>query len=208
MVKEAEDDKKAKERIDKDKLAAKLEAEEKENIQAATKEAENHNSKKEEYGGGALDVEIISSDQRNRIISSGVGFTDSERLIGEAAKNQAGEITTMDVKRLISQKLDDKQVQKDRKLVPDQTVNKDGKTWGSPWGAYRSSSVEQNMDFSKESSSDEEVESEDELDPKGISMICPRRSAVLDLLPLDLRMRLMENVSEPITTRWARHVFG
>ncbi|CAI0441735.1 unnamed protein product [Linum tenue] len=49
-------------------------------------------------------VEIIANDQGNRITPSWVGFTDSERLIGEAAKNQAAvnpERTIFDVKRLI-----------------------------------------------------------------------------------------------------------
>ena len=52
-------------------------------------------------------VEIIANDQGNRITPSWVGFTDNERLIGEAAKNQAAvnpERTVFDVKRLIGRK--------------------------------------------------------------------------------------------------------
>ncbi|KAJ4907349.1 Mediator of RNA polymerase II transcription subunit 37f [Raphanus sativus] len=77
-------------------------------------------------------VEIIANDQGNRITPSWVGFTDNERLIGEAAKNQAAvnpERTVFDVKRLIGRKFEDKEVQKDRKLVPYQIVNKDGKPY-------------------------------------------------------------------------------
>lgn len=75
-------------------------------------------------------VEIIANDQGNRITPSWVAFTDSERLIGEAAKNQAAvnpERTVFDVKRLIGRKYDDKEVQKDIKLFPYKIINKDGK---------------------------------------------------------------------------------
>ncbi|XP_019423478.1 PREDICTED: luminal-binding protein 5-like isoform X3 [Lupinus angustifolius] len=77
-------------------------------------------------------VEIIANDQGNRITPSWVGFTDGERLIGEAAKNQAAvnpERTIFDVKRLIGRKFADKEVQKDSKLVPYKIVNKDGKPY-------------------------------------------------------------------------------
>lgn len=52
-------------------------------------------------------VEIIANDQGNRITPSYVAFTDSERLIGDAAKNQATvnpRRTIYDVKRLIGRK--------------------------------------------------------------------------------------------------------
>ncbi|KAH9608763.1 hypothetical protein KSS87_019455 [Heliosperma pusillum] len=77
-------------------------------------------------------VEIIANDQGNRITPSWVGFTDNERLIGEAAKNQAAanaERTIFDVKRLIGRKFGDKEVQRDMKLVPYKIVNKDGKPY-------------------------------------------------------------------------------
>eukprot|EP00261_Vitis_vinifera_P028606 XP_010662895.1 PREDICTED: luminal-binding protein 5 isoform X1 [Vitis vinifera] len=77
-------------------------------------------------------VEIIANDQGNRITPSWVAFTDTERLIGEAAKNQAAvnaERTVFDVKRLIGRKFDDKEVQKDMKLFPFKIVNKDGKPY-------------------------------------------------------------------------------
>ncbi len=52
-------------------------------------------------------VEIIANDQGNRITPSYVAFTDSERLIGDAAKNQAAvnpTRTVYDVKRLIGRR--------------------------------------------------------------------------------------------------------
>lgn len=52
-------------------------------------------------------VEIIPNELGNRITPSVVSFTDSERLIGEAAKNQAATNPTRtlyDVKRLIGRK--------------------------------------------------------------------------------------------------------
>lgn len=57
------------------------------------------------YKGGR--VEIIANDQGNRITPSYVAFTDNERLIGDAAKNQATTNpfrTIYDVKRLIGRK--------------------------------------------------------------------------------------------------------
>ncbi|XP_052191954.1 heat shock 70 kDa protein BIP1-like [Diospyros lotus] len=77
-------------------------------------------------------VEIIANDQGNRITPSWVAFTDSERLIGEAAKNQAplnAERTIFDVKRLIGRKFEDPEVQRDMKLLPYKIVNKGGKPY-------------------------------------------------------------------------------
>ncbi|CAM6090188.1 unnamed protein product [Calypogeia fissa] len=77
-------------------------------------------------------VEIIANDQGNRITPSWVAFTDSERLIGEAAKNQAAanpDRTVFDVKRFIGRKYEDKEVQKDIKLLPYKIINKDGKPY-------------------------------------------------------------------------------
>ncbi|KAL3381926.1 hypothetical protein AABB24_001831 [Solanum stoloniferum] len=81
---------------------------------------------------GENNVEIIANDQGNRITPSWVAFTDTERLIGEAAKNQAAlnpERTIYDVKRLIGRKFDDPEVQKIIKMLPFNIVNKDGKPY-------------------------------------------------------------------------------
>jgi len=76
-------------------------------------------------------VEIISNDQGNRITPSVVAFTESgDRLIGEAAKNQASlnpTNTVYDAKRLIGKEFNDKDVQNDMKLLPFKIFNKAGK---------------------------------------------------------------------------------
>jgi heat shock protein 5 len=74
-------------------------------------------------------VEIIANDQGNRIMPSWVAFTDTERLVGEPAKNQGAvnpENTIFDVKRLIGRKFNDPNVQRDRKLLPYTILDKDG----------------------------------------------------------------------------------
>jgi len=66
-------------------------------------------------------VEIIANDQGNRTTPSYVAFTDTERLIGDAAKNQVAinpTNTVFDAKRLIGRKFADTNVQADMKHWP------------------------------------------------------------------------------------------
>jgi len=75
-------------------------------------------------------VEIIANEQGNRITPSWVAFTDTERLIGEAAKNQASmnpENTIFDVKRIIGRRWDDPEVQRDVKIFPYKIVERENK---------------------------------------------------------------------------------
>jgi len=74
-------------------------------------------------------VEIIANDQGNRTTPSYVAFTDTERLIGDAAKNQVAinpTNTIFDAKRLIGRKYDDSTVQSDMKHWPFEIVNSGG----------------------------------------------------------------------------------
>jgi len=78
-----------------------------------------------------------------------VAFTDSERLIGDAAKNQATvnpHRTVYDVKRLIGRGYSDANVQKDKKLVSYNIVDSKGKPY-----------VEVNVNDEKKSFSPEEI---------------------------------------------------
>ena len=74
--------------------------------------------------------EIISNDQGNRTTPSYVAFTDSERLIGDGAKNQCSmnpENTVYDAKRLIGRKFDDPIIQNDIRNFPFDIISDDNK---------------------------------------------------------------------------------
>jgi len=75
-------------------------------------------------------VEIIANDQGNRTTPSYVAFTDNERLIGDAAKNQVAinpTNTVFDAKRLIGRKYNDTTVQHDKKHWSFNVVDVDSK---------------------------------------------------------------------------------
>src|ERR1700722_15646520 len=75
-------------------------------------------------------IEIIANDQGNRTTPSFVAFTDTERLIGDSAKNQVAmnpANTVFDAKRLIGRKFGDPEVQADMKHFPFKVIEKAGK---------------------------------------------------------------------------------
>ena len=70
-------------------------------------------------------VDIIPNDMGERTTPSYVAFTDTERLVGDAAKNQITRNptnTVFDAKRLIGRKFGDREVQEDIKLWPFKVV--------------------------------------------------------------------------------------
>jgi len=75
-------------------------------------------------------VEIIANNQGNRTTPSYVAFTDTERLVGEAAKNQAAmnpKNTVFDAKRLIGRTFNERTVQADMKTWPFKVIEEKGK---------------------------------------------------------------------------------
>ncbi|AQZ12032.1 KAR2 (YJL034W) [Zygosaccharomyces parabailii] len=75
-------------------------------------------------------TEILANEQGNRITPSYVAFTDEERLIGDAAKNQVAanpQNTIFDIKRLIGLRFNDKSVQRDIKHLPFKVIDNKGK---------------------------------------------------------------------------------
>ena len=76
------------------------------------------------------EVEVIPNEQGSRITPSYVAFTDTGRLIGNAAKNQVAinpKNTVFDAKRLIGRHFDEEEVQSDCKHWPFTVVERDGR---------------------------------------------------------------------------------
>ncbi|KAJ5441333.1 Heat shock protein 70 family [Penicillium cf. griseofulvum] len=74
-------------------------------------------------------VEIIANDQGSYTTPSFVSFTDKERLIGDAAKNQAAmnpANTVFDIKRLIGRRFEDPIVKKDVESWPFKVIDQGG----------------------------------------------------------------------------------
>jgi len=66
-------------------------------------------------------IEVIANSLGNRTMASMVAFTDSDKLVGEAAQNQAAQNavnTVFDAKRLIGRRFNDKVVKEDAELWP------------------------------------------------------------------------------------------
>ncbi|CAI0414334.1 unnamed protein product [Linum tenue] len=84
-------------------------------------------------------ADIIANDQGNRTTPSTVAFSvaDIERLVGEAAKNQAAfnpRRTIFDAKRLMGKKFEDPEVQRDLRYLPYPVVNRGrNRTSKSKW---------------------------------------------------------------------------
>lgn len=74
-------------------------------------------------------AEVIANDQGNRTTPSWIAFNESERMVGDSAKNQAAmnpTNTIFDVKRLIGRKFHDTTVQSDMKHWPFKVVAEPG----------------------------------------------------------------------------------
>lgn len=75
-------------------------------------------------------VEIIANDQGNRTTPSYIAFNDTEKLVGDSARNQVAmnpQNTIFDAKRLIGRQFHDKTVQSDMKHWPFKVISSEGR---------------------------------------------------------------------------------